>query len=304
MSSHRHGALSLILSVTSLALSLCGAATSQVLFGPVQPAASAATPALVRFGFADVNDDGLPDLVTANGGAISWRPGDGTGHFSAASTPVPGTTGTEILLEDLDGDGRNDLIATTSSTATVQIALAERGGFLPPVTLALGGPAGVTARVGTGDADGDGDSDLLAVLVGNASFAGQAQLYLNDGRGTLSAGAVVTGSEPNRVNGGVAASLDGNGEPDLVIVTVAAGVPTSTVWLGQPGGTVSAGFAAPGLWLTDIDDIDGDGDADLVAPTTALLEPVVVRSYLGAGDGSFTAKSACRTNGASRSTSV
>jgi hypothetical protein len=275
--------------VTPVALALLGgAAPAQVLFGPAESAAFVATPAPVRFGFADVNGDGVPDLVMANGGAISWRPGDGAGHFSAGGTPVPGTTGTEILLDDLDGDGRADLIATTGSTATVQIALGEPGGFLPPVTLALGGPAGVTARVGSGDADGDGDSDLLAVLVGNATYAGQAQLFLNDGRGTLAPGPVVTGSEPNRINGGVAASLDGNAEPDLVVVTVAAGVPTSTVWLGQPGGTLSAGFSAPGLWLTDDDDIDGDGDTDLVAPTTKLLEPVLVRSYLGAGDGSFT----------------
>ena len=270
-------------------LSLPGLASAQLLFGPGQVPASTTTTGTLRYEFADVDADGLPDVLWSLNGAISWRHGTGTGLFTGPFNPVPDTTGTELILEDLDGDGRDDLIATTGATATVQIALGERGGFLSPVTLALGGPAGVSARVGTGDADGDGDSDLLAVLVGNASFAGQAQLHLNDGSGSFSPGPVVLGSEPDRVNGGVAASLDGNAEPDLVVVTLAADVPSSTVWLGQPGGTASAGDSVPGVWLTGADDLDGDGDTDLVAPTTAMLEPVLVHSYLGAGDGSFTA---------------
>jgi hypothetical protein len=161
----------------------------------------------------DVDADGQLDLVKLASGVVSWQAGNGTGQFAGAATTVPGLAGSGLLAVDLDGDGAKDLVTFASTPAPLQVALATRGGFEAPSTIALGGSAGMTVTVGAGDAEGDGDQDLLVVLIGTATDPGVARLYVNDGAGALAAGPSVAESAGHRVLGGTTASLTATPSP-------------------------------------------------------------------------------------------
>jgi len=275
-----------------LGLLLGAPARGQLLFAP--DAVTTFSPSILptRCEVADVDQDGAPDLITSSPGGLSlgpiaWRKGLGSGQFSGTATTLPDLSGTQVHAADLNGDGRRDLLVSSQASPVVQVALAlPEGGFAAPTTLSIPSPGNSTRATSSGDAEGDGDIDVLVVTQATAAFGGEARLFLNDGAGGLTLGPIVEGTITNPVNGGVAGSIDGDGEPDLVVMTQVGADVVSTVWRGQPGGGMQAGFTFTGS-VSGIADLDADGDADLLAPVAVLLEPVIVDTYLGAGDGSF-----------------
>ena len=66
---------------------------------------------------ADVNGDGIPDLVTANefGNTVSVLLGNGDGTFQSQQTFVVGSEPTSVAVADLNGDGRPDLVTPTTA---------------------------------------------------------------------------------------------------------------------------------------------------------------------------------------------
>ena len=280
--------VSRILLLAAACLSLAPLAQSQTLFGPSKNSSFISGPVTVRCDVADVDQDGTLDLVFTMGSSFSWRKGNGQGVFGAGVT-LPDLAGTFIHTVDLNGDGRRDVLAA-SLGPTMQVALAQdAGGFGTPVNYSLPVLSVSGRSLGSGDADGDGDMDVLVVTQPTSAQGGEARLFLNDGAGTLMVGPIVTGTQSVTVVGAQAGSIDGNAEPDLVVTTQGTSSIDSTVWLGQPGGGVLAGATVPGLTVSRIADLDNDGDADLLAPTTTLLEPVFVHTFLGDGTGGFVA---------------
>jgi hypothetical protein len=81
------------------------------------------TPAQVAI--ADVDDDGVPDLLTANRGSddISVLTGDGEGRFRAQSRVRVGRTPTALSVDDLDEDGRNDVVTSNRRSRSVTVLL-------------------------------------------------------------------------------------------------------------------------------------------------------------------------------------
>ena len=276
-----------------LGLLLGAPARGQLLFAPDTLTAFPPSILPMRCEVADVDQDGTPDLVASSAGGISvgqltWRKGLGSGQFSGTATALPDLSGSQVHAADLNGDGRRDLLVSSPASPIVQVALAlPEGGFAAPTSLSIPSP-GQSGRFATsGDADGDADVDVLVVTQGTAAFGGEARLFLNDGAGGLTLGPIVTGTTTNPVNGGLAGAIDADAEPDLVVMTQVGSTLASTVWLGQPGGGMQAGFAVTGAAVSRIADLDSDGDADLLAPVATLLDPVIVNTYLGAGDGNF-----------------
>ncbi len=115
-------------------------------------------------GLGDVNGDGKLDAVLSHDDVnfVSVLLGDGRGGFHAApSSPIDlGVRGWRILLRDLNGDRRLDLITSSGFAGVIVMAGDGRGGFSP----APGSPY-PTGRgpwsLDVGDVNGDGKLDVV-----------------------------------------------------------------------------------------------------------------------------------------------
>ncbi len=120
---------------------------------------------------ADLDADGLPDLVAGGAGLSAWR--NRGGRFEPWELPGLPQAGevASLVAFDADNDGRLDLAAAGPAGVTVLTRTAA-GGFAPvPVE---GGPA-AAAALAAADLDADGDLDLAA--------AGPAGLHWLENRG-------------------------------------------------------------------------------------------------------------------------
>ncbi len=128
---------------------------------------------------ADVDGDGKIDLVAPDilGSAIVVALGDGRGGFSAAAGSPHHVKARpfHVLLEDLNRDGKMDIVATHDDIDNVDVLLGEGGGRF---TVTGGFHAGgLTWKVAAVDLDGDDRKDLL--LLGNGALRGSR----GDGKG-------------------------------------------------------------------------------------------------------------------------
>ena len=87
---------------------------------------------------ADLNGDGIPDIVTANytGSDVSVLIGNGDGTFQAPRNLAAGNACYDVKVADLNGDGMPDIVVTNKDDNTVGVFLGEgKGDFEPMKTL-------------------------------------------------------------------------------------------------------------------------------------------------------------------------
>jgi hypothetical protein len=153
---------------------------------------------------ADLNGDGRPDLLFANGGDYS-TPGapepnqvfinTGPGvRFREATSDVLGSTADlarVIKARDLNGDGLTDIVVGTTYQTQSRLFLGRGQGRFEEVT-ATHLPARLLSvgDLEPGDVDGDGDLDLVLADWGPGNNmtneGGRTRLWLNDGAGRFS----------------------------------------------------------------------------------------------------------------------
>jgi hypothetical protein len=153
---------------------------------------------------ADINGDGRPDLLFANGGNYS-EPGPpemnrafvNTGRgftFEDRSAAVFGPTpdlARVIKARDLDGDGHTDILVGAAYQTQSRLYLGSGNGVFREVTATHlpKGPLSV-GDAEFGDADGDGDLDIVLADWGRGNNmvndGGRTRLWLNDGQGRFS----------------------------------------------------------------------------------------------------------------------
>jgi hypothetical protein len=193
---------------------------------------------------ADVNNDGKPDLLTANfdvsgsspatvGVQLGGRLGTVT-LFLIGNDSYP----SDIKVADVNGDGKLDVLTTMYDVG------AGRAGSLAGVLLGTGtGNFGTVARYSTGessptgtrstpyslavaDVNGDGKLDLLTANQGT-NTVGQ---LLGTGTGTFGAATTYSTGEGSAPRGIVVADVNGDGKPDLL--TANTSTSTTGVLLG------------------------------------------------------------------------
>ncbi|MCB9762683.1 MAG: CRTAC1 family protein [Alphaproteobacteria bacterium] len=282
---------------------------------PVAAGLGVAEPAVMAMAAADLDGDGLPELVLAGLGFGAVLPNQGGLRFGNAlpldAQATAGRLCTTMAFGDADGDGWLDLALGCVS----EIREGPHGPdvFPAPDALFLGGPGGLTLSATLGDEADDTASRTLALLWSDLDADGDRDLwiladdgprsflYLNDGAGGLTEGAAAAGLDLRMYAMGVdSADLNGDGRPDLCVSDIGpprcllsegtgwveAGASLGVVptdWIGEDG-TVG--------WSVDFADVDNDGWLDLVHASGPNLDPERTEDYpdllwRGQADGGF-----------------
>jgi hypothetical protein len=224
----------------------------------------------------DLNGDGVPDLVSANGEeeSISVLFGRGDGSFLPKQNyPVPNSP-MAVAVGDLNGDDKPDVVSGVGSNATVFLNNGT-GGLQPKVDYAAGTGVSAVALV---DADGDGHLDVVTAN----SEAKSISVLRNNGDGTLASPvAYDAGPAPAAIASG---DLNGDGKPDLAVAHSES--PFVSLLLNAGNGTFAAkrdyrsgGAEQPGIKVVDL---NGDGNPDVVTLTDGGISLL-----LGAGNGTL-----------------
>ena len=174
----------------------------------------------------------------------------------------------DIVIKDMDGDGRNDIISLTSDGIALSRNLGSPGvlEFEANINVKTGGGSG---GVAVGDLDGDGKPDLAVTnrsnntvsllrntsTIGNISFAPKVDLPTGGGPASVA------------IN-----DLDGDGKPDIAVLNRGINVNNLTIFRNNSlPGTISfsrkedmkVGLSSIRIQIGDLDN-DGKGDLFVV----------------------------------------
>jgi hypothetical protein len=235
----------------------------------------------VSIAVADFNQDGKPDLVTANqiSNDISVLLGNGSGSYGTATTfPSGAVNPTSVAVTDFNLDGKLD-VAVSNISGSVSVLLGNgSGGFGSPSVLST---AGGSDEVVTGDFNLDGKPDMAVAK----AFSNGVSVFSGNGMGGFS-------PRTDFPAGTTCFSLraaDFNGDGKLDIATANFGGNNVSILLGNGSG----GFGAPANFPVGagdnprsirVGDFDQDGDMDLV---TANAATAGISVLLNNGSGSF-----------------
>jgi hypothetical protein len=232
---------------------------------------------------ADLNGDGIPDLVLGSNQVSIYLGNTGGTYTKAATISVQqAPTSYPIVTADFNGDGIPDLAVPLYGSNQIAILLGKGNGtFATPIMASVPGSIVDIKQIVVGAFNGDGIPDLAVI----DSDSSSVDILLGNGDGTFTAETTkppISGI-PSYIATG---DFNGDGKMDLA---VSESDGTIAILSGNGDGTfaasesVSSGSSGSPI---DVADFNGDGKPDIVlAAGAGTSESVVVLT--GNGDGTF-----------------
>jgi len=211
-------------------------------------------------------------------------------NFSLGSQLVlpTGSSPSDVIIADLDGDGKPDLAVDNGSSHTIYVyrnistnGTLTTSSFASPVVLPIG--TGGQGTMVAADLTGDGKLDLvcedlnsnLVIVIKNLCTPGNIT--------TNSFARAVTFAVGNGPRGVAVQDMDGDGKPDIISANFGDSTVSVLRNISTPGTITTNSFEPAVAFATGTDpqnvvvaDIDGDGQPDLVT---------VDNNYYGASPG-------------------
>lgn len=252
-------------------------------------------PAAIATG--DFNNDGRPDLVTANltDNTVSVLLANAGGTFQPARNSATGVNPQSVAVGDFNGDGKLDL--TTANLNDVSVLLGNGNGtFQAPSSL---GVVSNPSSVAVGDFNNDGKLDLG--VASNlyipwrsgyyywypARYIGSSNILLGTGTGSFTL-ATAPGTGDGLQTSALIADFNNDGRKDFA--TVSPDMGGVSVLLGSSTGLPATVVvsASPPAGSAVAADVNNDGKVDLLMTNLSSSGLTVM---LGNGTGSFTSTS-------------
>ncbi|MCS6808848.1 MAG: FG-GAP-like repeat-containing protein, partial [Bacteroidota bacterium] len=239
--------------------------------------------------FADVNNDGLLDLValvSTGSGSLVVRLNSGGGNFTTSAPGSPYNYGgilntpTATTVADFDADGDLDITIANNAGGDVRVCFNNGVGGFTTISSAYPVAANLQ-KIAAADVDNDGDIDIVVI----SSLSG-AHVLLNSGTGNFTLSATPFAGVAD-VRGLALGDVNGDGFIDMALanygsnsVTVRLNDGTGSFVMQAPGSPYAVGVQPESIVLGDI---DGDSDWDMVCSHNST-DGVAVRLNDGSGN--------------------
>jgi hypothetical protein len=225
----------------------------------------------------DTRASGKLDAVVNQGGNLYYLQGNGDGTFAAATQIDSQTDFGSLVVADVNGDGKADIVATSGAlsignliSGTLLVYLSQGDGtFAAPVTVANLTNAGDMIVT---NLNKDSKPDIAFLSSNSSTGAFSLNVLLGNGNGTF-ASPVISALGGQLLTTLAAADVNGDGNPDLLI-GACCGYTLASIAYGNGDGTFTAnaglsiGFATNAVGFADL---NNDGRPDLLLATSQNL---------------------------------